>query len=384
MEDCLVLNIFTQNLTIPKPVIVYIDGEDYTTTTNNHLYSFRSLVEQDVVVVTLNYRLSIFGFLCLGVEEAPGNAGLKDVVAGLKWIQQNIAGFGGNPNNVVLFGHGSGAAMVDLITLSPMANNLVHKAIVSSGSALAPWAVAYNPVEYAESLGARLGYTEKTRENLAKAFVETDLSVLISAIREYESYNNTAYFAPCIEDTRFNDTLLHDAPINILRAANYTRIPFLTGYVDREGSVRAQQALHGNWLAAMQANFTNFLPVDLSFPNDTTRIAATQNISNFYFNAAAINLAAIEDYLDYQGDTMFLLSTIRNVRERSANSAGSVWLYEFAYRGTYNTEFPYNIPLTGAKHGDVRNFLFNYDLLSSDNQVSQSLIRRWVAFANTG
>lgn len=90
--------------------------------------------------------MSIFGFLCLRVHDAPGNAGLKDIIQGLNWVKTNIANFGGDPNNVVLIGHDSGAALVDLITLSHRSENFIHKVIILNGSALAPWAVAYNPI----------------------------------------------------------------------------------------------------------------------------------------------------------------------------------------------------------------------------------------------
>ncbi|CAH2042103.1 unnamed protein product, partial [Iphiclides podalirius] len=385
VEDCLTLNIFTSNLTASQPVLVWLEGQEYTNT-DTTLRSFKHFIDENIVVVSVNYRLSIFGFLCLGVQQAPGNAGLKDVVQALQWIRQNIAGFGGNPNNVVLFGHGSAAAMVDLITMSPSSETLVHKAIVQSGSALSPGAIAYNPISYAEALGTKLGYTDKTPEQLAELLTTTDLNVLVSALGEFEFLNNTALFAPCIENgVDVNNTFLSDAPINILRSGNYSHIPYLAGYTNREGTVRAQQAAYNQWLEKMQANFDDFIQVDLDIASNPNRTAIVSSIREYYFAQRNIDMETIEDYLDYHGDTMILVSVIRGAWERALTSRAEVRLFEFTYRGTYNSDWALpQIPLTGVRHGGVLNYLLNYDLTPSDVVVLQWIVRRYSAFIQTG
>lgn len=99
------------------------------------------LMMEDIVFVTTNYRLGILGFLklndlSLGV---PGNAGLKDQLLALKWIQKNITKFGGDPNNVTIYGESAGAASVNYHVISPASKGLFHKAIMQSGSVLNPW-----------------------------------------------------------------------------------------------------------------------------------------------------------------------------------------------------------------------------------------------------
>lgn len=96
---------------------------------------------EDIVIVTINYRLGVLGFLrledtSLGV---PGNAGLKDMVLALKWVQKNIQKFGGDPNNVTISGTSAGSAAVNYLLLSPTTKGLFHKAILASGSVLNPW-----------------------------------------------------------------------------------------------------------------------------------------------------------------------------------------------------------------------------------------------------
>ncbi|CAH2269956.1 jg551, partial [Pararge aegeria aegeria] len=385
-EDCLVLNIHTKNVTTPKPVLVWIEGEEYESTSRT-LYPFKNLVQQDLLIVTINYRLSIFGFLCLGVADAPGNAGLKDIIQGLKWIKENIAGFGGDPNNVVLLGHGSGAAMVDLITLSPMSQNLTHKAIVLSGSALAPWAVSYDPVGYAEQVGKKLGYTDTSREDLAKKLVSTDISLISSVLTDFEFFNTSLMFAPCVENAHLNanDTFLADAPIDILRQGKYSHIPYIAGFVDREGTIRAQQAAFSNWLQKMENNFGDFVQVDLAFESEANKTAVTRNIREFYFAQRTINMETIEDYLDYHGDALILVPVIRGTKERALTSTANVWLFKFAFRGTQNSDWTYpQIPLNGVRHGAILNYLFNYDLKAADDTAATSITQRFKGFAYSG
>lgn len=383
IENCLTLSIYTSNVTTPKPVVVWLNAAEYTTSTST-LYSFRRFVEEGVVVVSMNFRLSVFGFLCLGVPEAPGNAGLKDVILGLNWIKANIAGFGGNPDNVALFGHGSAAAIVDLITMSSRGANLVHKAVALSGSALAPWAVAYDPVGYANILAQKLSYTGKSASELAKHLATTEIGVLGAALNGFQFTNNTPLFAPCIENQNLNanETVLTDAPITLLRSGNYNHIPYIAAYVNREGTLRAEEAAYGQWLQQMQTNFTDFLQVDLDFGANRTGMA--QSIKDFYFSASPTNLD-IEDYLDYQGDTLVLVSAIRGARERAATSRSEVRLLEFAYMGTFNSDWGYHqIPLKGVRHGGILNYLFDFDLRPADEPVMTSLVKRLATFAHVG
>jgi carboxylesterase type B len=122
------------------------------------------LITEDVVVVTINYRLGLLGFLCLEDPTlgVPGNAGLKDVVMALKWVHENIRQFGGDPDNITIFGQSSGAAAVHLLTLSPMGRGLFHKAIGQSGTALSPWASGTRGVKQLASMMKLEGESEET------------------------------------------------------------------------------------------------------------------------------------------------------------------------------------------------------------------------------
>ena len=143
-EDCLRLNVWTPALDSRKrPVMVWLHGGGYSAGSGQELPSYdgTSLAfAEDVVVVSINHRLNVLGFLDLsayGEKYAKSaNAGLLDIVASLKWVRDNIAAFGGDPSNVTIFGQSGGGGKVTTLLATPCAKGLFHKAIVQSGSML--------------------------------------------------------------------------------------------------------------------------------------------------------------------------------------------------------------------------------------------------------
>ncbi|KAG6460769.1 hypothetical protein O3G_MSEX012194 [Manduca sexta] len=142
-EDCLTLNVYTpNNKNGPLPVMVFIHGGGFRDGSGSpYLYGPEYLIKHGVILVTFNYRVEILGFLCLGIKEAPGNVGLKDQVAAMRWIKKNIRVFGGDPDNITIFGESAGAAAVVYHLVSPMSKGLFNKAIMQSGSAMSPWSL---------------------------------------------------------------------------------------------------------------------------------------------------------------------------------------------------------------------------------------------------
>ena len=142
-EDCQRLNIWTPGINDGKKrrVMVWLHGGGYSAGSGQELPSYDGAhlsQKGDVVVVTLNHRLNVLGFLDLsafGDKYADsGNAGMLDIISALKWIKTNISNIGGDPDNVTIFGQSGGGGKVTTLTASPMAEGLFHKAIVQSGS----------------------------------------------------------------------------------------------------------------------------------------------------------------------------------------------------------------------------------------------------------
>ena len=152
-EDCLRVNVWTPGVGDggKRPVMVWLHGGGYSAGSGQELPSYDGTnlaKEQDVVVVTLNHRLNVLGFLDLssfGVKYArSGNAGLMDLVAALQWIHDNIGAFGGDPANVTIFGQSGGGGKVSTLLATPSAQGLFHKAIVQSGSMLRTMEARYS------------------------------------------------------------------------------------------------------------------------------------------------------------------------------------------------------------------------------------------------
>jgi para-nitrobenzyl esterase len=142
-EDCLHLNVWTNSLRGKRPVMVWLHGGGFTSGSGSYtMYDGLNLARKhDVVTVTINHRLNSFGFLYLadlGGEKYShaSNCGMLDIVAALEWVRDNIAGFGGDPGNVTLFGQSGGAGKVSTLMAMPAAKGLFHRAIVQSGANL--------------------------------------------------------------------------------------------------------------------------------------------------------------------------------------------------------------------------------------------------------
>ncbi|WP_321372546.1 carboxylesterase family protein [uncultured Draconibacterium sp.] len=144
-EDCLYLNVWTgaKSTDEKRPVVVFIHGGGFTSGSGSvPIYDGEAMAKKGVVFVNINYRLGIFGFLAhpeLTAEspnKASGNYGLMDQIAALKWVKNNIAAFGGNPDNITIAGQSAGSASVVFLVASPKANGLFQKAIAQSGAGL--------------------------------------------------------------------------------------------------------------------------------------------------------------------------------------------------------------------------------------------------------
>lgn len=167
-ENCCVLNVWTTDRTAKKPVMLWLHGGGFDSGTSEWNPGM-GLAKEDVVVVSINHRLNILGFLDLSAVsdqyKYSGNVGMLDVVAALKWIKTNIALFGGDPDNITVFGESGGGGKVGTLLCMPEAKDLFHKAIILSGTIL-----NVNTKEMTESLGkavlAELGIDKEHIEKI--------------------------------------------------------------------------------------------------------------------------------------------------------------------------------------------------------------------------
>lgn len=165
--------------------MVYIHGGSfYLGGSREHPPNY--LLEHNVILVVIQYRLGPLGFLATMTNEIPGNAALLDVVQALRFVQQHIATFGGDPTRVTVFGQSAGAAIVNLLQYSPaVEDNLYSQLILQSGAFFGKWAIDANPVDSAREIAHVAGCTlNETITDINNCFMAMDVAVLLRAHRE--------------------------------------------------------------------------------------------------------------------------------------------------------------------------------------------------------
>lgn len=163
-EDCLYLNVWSVERDEPQPVMVWIHGGDFRRGSGSMEDRFhgKKFAESGIVLVTINYRLGILGFFAHpGLNEesergVSGNQGIYDQLAALKWVQQNIAAFGGDPNNVTIFGQSAGSMSVCYLVATPLSRGLFQKAIGQSGGCFNKHPTLDDPLENPEQTQGEL------------------------------------------------------------------------------------------------------------------------------------------------------------------------------------------------------------------------------------
>jgi para-nitrobenzyl esterase len=247
-EDCLFLNVWTP--AAPggaRPVMVFLHGGGFSSgsasdRTNDgpfgavDLYDGRALAERGVVVVTLNYRLGMLGFLAersLSAESerrVSGNYGLLDQIAALQWVQRNIAAFGGNPQQVLLFGQSAGGGSVCAQLASPLASGLFSRAVVQSANCTRGFQTLATSEGQGADFAAALGCGAAT--DVAACMRAQSLPALLTA--------RDARGGPYKNGPTIDQHFLHLAPLNAFEVGAYNHVPVLVGSNSEETSTDAE------------------------------------------------------------------------------------------------------------------------------------------------
>ncbi|XP_050353711.1 esterase FE4-like [Nymphalis io] len=384
-EDCLIANVYvpdTENRNLP--VVVYFHGGAYQLGYSNIKTAFNVLNSKKVIIVDFNYRLGAHGFLCLGTEDIPGNAGMKDQVALLRWVQRNIASFGGNPNDVTIAGWSAGSSSVDLFIISKLAKGLFHKVIPESGPNVAFYTVQVDPIANAKMIAKKLNFEDVDNIDSLEAFfknIEFE-KLLITFVNET---NSGVVFAPCIERYIGQEMFLDDNPVNILKSGNYSKVPMLYGVAEMEGMFRLPN--FEEWKTMMNNNFTDFLPGNLIFRNEEERDNIANKIKHFYFGDEPVSEKNILKYVQYFSDVLFTYGTAKAVKLQVEAGNNQIYLYEFGYADE-NNDYIVHTKTRGATHCAQTNAVLdlgNEENLSDAYKKLKMLMRNlWLNFITTG
>lgn len=225
---------------------------------------------RDRVVVHFNYRLGPMGFLSTEDINVLGNMGLKDQVEALKWVQKNIAAFGGDPNEVTLFGFSAGAACVHFHYLSPMSKGLFKRGISISGTALNPWAITEKPKLRAMRLGEAVGCPTKNVAKMVECLKKKPADEIVRHVKDFHVwlYNPVTVFAPAIEP-KVDGAFLSEQPIDVVIEGRSQKLPWLASATEDEGLYPASEYFrHDDHFPHLDKNWNDLLPHILMY-NET-------------------------------------------------------------------------------------------------------------------
>jgi len=240
-EDCLVLNVWAPSGTSAgdnKPVMVWLHGGAFVLGSSSQpLYSGRRLASSgDVIVVTLNYRVGVFGFLDLSHIESrrrfDSNVGLRDVIAALRWVRDNIAGFGGDPSRVTLFGESAGAGLVTTLLAVPQAAGLFSTAIAQSSPVTSVYD-SKRAQRVTEAVLEYLGVAPPETDRLTQISVPALIAATSKVFAEIPARNpGMLAFVPIIDGE-----LLHDHPVKLAREGKTHPVPLIIGTNKNEAAL---------------------------------------------------------------------------------------------------------------------------------------------------
>jgi len=278
-EDCLYMNVYVPASKTAKaklPVMVWIHGGGYfggASSEPRHNGDFLPL--KGIVLVTINYRLGVFGFLALPELASEsggfnGNYGLLDMVAALEWVKKNIADFGGDPNSVTIFGESAGSFAVSTLMAAPSAHGLFHRAIGESGGALNSGALPVDGIAVVAPKDAAWAKEAGANSLDDLRAMRTD-EILAAA-----SKKDAPHFGPVV-DGRF----LSEPVLDIYKAGKQVKVPLLAGFNRDEGSFFDSGMTAEKWAAMAVQRYADRADTFLKLYPGSTDAAAAKSAADF-------------------------------------------------------------------------------------------------------
>ncbi|MET9486648.1 carboxylesterase family protein [Nocardia sp. NPDC006630] len=372
-QDYLTVNVWAPSTARNCPVMVFVHGGGFVAgSTRSPLYDGTAFARDDIVLVTLNYRLGITGFLDL--PGAPANRGLLDVLAALRWVRGNIEAFGGDPGNVTVFGQSAGATIITGILANPDARGLFHRAIVQSGNGLGAF-TGEQAARVTHAAATALGI-EPTVPGFAR-IPDEQLIAVLPKLAGLDLRTGT-HCDPLVGLSPFS-LVLERQPADAVAAGAGAEVALMIGTTTEEGNLYLVP--QGNLATSTDQDVYDIAarihadPAALIAHHRTRRPGATPG----QLRSAIL------------GDALFGTGSRRLAHAHAARTSTYTYTYEFAWRSTalngalgaaHTVELPYvfdNLPLP-ALHGPS-------GLLGDTEPPAALAIEMhgaWVDFARTG
>ncbi|XP_007545960.1 neuroligin-2b isoform X1 [Poecilia formosa] len=407
-EDCLYLNIYVPTEDGPltkkndestmnrprdedirdrrkKPVMLFIHGGSYMEGSGNMFDGSVLAAYGNVIVVTMNYRLGVLGFLSTGDQSAKGNYGLLDQIQALRWLNENIEHFGGDPERITIFGSGAGAACVNLLILSHHSEGLFQRAIAQSGSAISSWSVNYQPLTYTKILAKKVGCTLGDMAELVDCLRRKSFRELVDQDIQPARYHIA--FGPVVDGD-----VVPDDPEILMQQGEFLNYDILLGVNQGEGLKFVDDSEGEDGISAASFDYTisNFVDNLYGYPYGKDILRET--IKFMYTDWAD------RDNSDMRRKTLLALFTDHQwvapavaTAKLHAEFQSPVYFYTFHHHcqtearpdwadAAHGDEIPYvfGIPMVGATD------LFPCNFSKNDVMLSAVVMTYWTNFAKTG
>jgi para-nitrobenzyl esterase len=399
-EDCLLVNVFTKSTgaVSRQPVMVWIHGGGLTSGSGSFQTNPYPLVQKGVVVVTINYRVGALGFLAHPAlaPNDKGNFGIRDQQAALQWVKKNISKFGGDPNNVTIFGGSAGGLSVLVHLVSPLSDGLFHKAIVQSG------AFNHQPVTLQAAQQKGTAFANSVQCSSA-ACLRTSNAAFVNKVLANQGQLGQSSFLLTQDGANLSNTIK-----NLLMQGQFKKLPTIVGGTHDETRfhIAGNQAFGTGGGCNFVSNITAF--------NYQSKLQSTGVPANMtgtvagQYPAGGTDKSAIEALARQWTDSGYACPTFR-VNKWMAQKGGINFAYELNDPKAPPTAFPpFRISTPtgalfsyGAYHGGEQPFLWRMGstnmcpgnpppgntipaLNAMQRQLSAAMVTYWTNFAKTG
>ncbi|XP_075045384.1 fatty acyl-CoA hydrolase precursor, medium chain-like isoform X2 [Mixophyes fleayi] len=384
-EDCLYLNIFTladRGENSKLPVMVFIHGGGLTVGGAILFEGSALSAYEGVVVVTIQYRLGLLGFFSTGDEAARGNYGLLDQVAALRWVQENIDSFGGDPQSVTIFGQSAGGVSVSSLVLSPLARGLFHRAIAESGVSLVPG--------FFVSKSEDLVFNRNAVANVSGCNFDTVIECLRRKTED-EIISITVATPSLVFPVVVDGVYFTKPPEEILAGHESSAVPFMIGVNNQEFG----------WMMLMNLNLTG---ISGGMDKDTVE-SILRSLPMLHWDLNFIPLV-MEEYfgetedpheirdrfLDLCGDILLVIPALKTAKYHR-DTGFPVFFYEFQHRPSFFHDTKPDF--IKADHGDellyvsgtpflTGDLIYNNTFTEEEKVLSKTMMKYWANFARYG
>ncbi|BFG05267.1 venom carboxylesterase-6-like [Drosophila madeirensis] len=411
VEDCLYLNVYRPKKRNgnPLPVMFYMHSGGFHTGSAHPAASGPEYMmdTEQVIMVTVPYRLGPLGFLSTGDSNMPGNFALKDQRLAMQWVQQHIADFGGDPQLVTIFGHSAGGMSAHYHMLSPSSKGLFHRAMSLDGTILSPFVkINKDPLAQARKLAAVAGIMEAedlNSKDLAQALRELDPIRLLTSVDSLKVWHNFPFVCnpPVVEPVGCPEAFLTEDPVQAHLEGRIHQVPWLLGVNSRAGEGSLVTLLpfeDRNLRAELNEQFLERFSHIIYLPEGTSPHVVREILDAYGFEGQTISNDTLVPLAEISGDFGFyypLYETASTYAKYANLQENPLSFYFFEYRGmrTLSTLFSggsveYGV---GTAHMDdalhtirIPAIVEDYPKDSEDAEVVKRMTSMMVDFAKTG